>query len=394
MRRVLAVSTLYPNAADPRFGIFVARSLEALAKREDWQVTLINPIGLPPVTFGRYRALAAAAVDGTERRVDVYRPPFTLVPTLGGRWNPAQVVGAALPIARRLHAEQPFDIVDAQFFWPDGPAAARIAHELGLPLSIKARGADIHYWGRKPWARASMLAAAKQADRLLAVSEALARDMADLGMDRRKITIHYTGLDRDLFRPLQHDGLRKRVAAEFHLKLSPGPLFVTVGALIERKGHEFAIRALTEMPGHLILIGKGPDMVRLHELADKLGVGRRVHFLGSVDHSQLPVILSAADAMILPSASEGLANAWIEALACGTPIVIADAGGAREVVTGPEAGRIVAREPQAIASAVKELLADPPEREHVAEYAARFSWQANAAALAEHYERILRKRPA
>ena len=50
----------------------------------------------------------------------------------------------------------------------------------------------------------------------------------------------------------------------------------------------------------------------------------------------LPALLSAADAMVLPSASEGLANAWIEALACGTPLVITDVGGAREVVTGPD----------------------------------------------------------
>ena len=49
MKHVLALSTLYPNAVHPRFGTFVARSLEALAKRGDWQVTVVNPIGLPPL---------------------------------------------------------------------------------------------------------------------------------------------------------------------------------------------------------------------------------------------------------------------------------------------------------------------------------------------------------
>ena len=53
MKRVLSLTTLYPNAAAPRFGTFVARSLEALAARGDWQVTVINPIGVPPVAFGR-----------------------------------------------------------------------------------------------------------------------------------------------------------------------------------------------------------------------------------------------------------------------------------------------------------------------------------------------------
>jgi glycosyltransferase involved in cell wall biosynthesis len=390
VRRVLSLSTLYPNPADPRFGTFVARSLEALAARGDWHVTVINPIGLPPVTVGRYRALAKAAVSGTEQRVEVHRPTFKLIPRIGGRWNADLVARAALPLARRLHAEAPFDLVDAQFFWPDGPAAARIAEALDLPLSIKARGADIHYWSTKPWARTAMVEAANEADGLLAVSDALASDMATLGIERRKITLHPTGLDRDLFRPLQHDRLRDRLAEEFGLTLGKGPLLAALGALIPRKSHDLTIRALAELSrAELLLVGKGESEAPLRALADKLGVAQRVHFLGSVDHRQLPVILSAADAMVLPSSSEGLANAWVEALACGTPIVIADVGGAREVVTAPDAGRIVPREPEAIAAAVRAILAAPPARDTVADYAARFSWQANAAALAGYYEGIL-----
>ena len=93
--------------------------------------------------------------------------------------------------------------------------------------------------------------------------------------------------------------------------------------------------------------------------------------------------------MVLPSASEGLANAWVEALACGCPVVITEAGGARELVRRPEAGRIVPREADAIAAGLRELLADPPPREAVAACAERFSWEANAAELAAHYEGLL-----
>jgi glycosyltransferase involved in cell wall biosynthesis len=93
--------------------------------------------------------------------------------------------------------------------------------------------------------------------------------------------------------------------------------------------------------------------------------------------------------MVLPSRSEGLANAWVEALACGTPLVICDAGGARELLGDPSAGRIVARDPQAIAAAVLEIVANPPSPEAVAANAAQFSWEANAAALAQYYERLV-----
>jgi hypothetical protein len=215
VKRLLSLATLYPNASAPRFGTFVARSLEALAARDPWQVTVINPIGVPPVRFGRYRALAEAAVSGVEHRVAVYRPTFPLVPKFGGPLNPRLIARTVLPLARRLHAEAPFDLVDAQFVYPDGPAAARIAAALGLPLAIKARGADISYWGRRGYALRQMRAAAESAIVVLAVSQALAADMAALGFPRDRIRVHYTGLDRDLFHPLDRIECRRRAAEHF-----------------------------------------------------------------------------------------------------------------------------------------------------------------------------------
>jgi glycosyltransferase involved in cell wall biosynthesis len=392
VRRVLSLATLYPNAASPRFGTFVARSLEALAARGDWEVTVINPLGVPPIALGRYAAIKAAAVDGVEHGVSVYRPTFPLFPKLGGRINPALIARAVMPLARRLHRAAPFDLVDAQFFYPDGPAAARVASALGLPLSIKARGADIHYWGSRPFARKQMLDAGRQASGLLAVCGALADDMAAIGLPRDKIAIHYTGLDRDRFRPLQHAQLRRRLARELAIDLPEGaPVLAVLGALIPRKGQALVIEALSHLPDDTILlqIGRGEDEAALRSLAAQRGVAARAHFLGSLDHDLVPLVLSAADAMVLPSASEGLANAWVEALACGTPLVITDAGGAREVVAAPEAGRIVARDPLAIADGVRAILADPPRREDVAALAERFSWQANAEALARYYEQMI-----
>jgi glycosyltransferase involved in cell wall biosynthesis len=392
MRRVLSLATLYPNAAAPRFGTFVARSLEALAARGDWEVTVINPIGVPPIALGRYAALRKAAVDGVEHGVRVHRPTFPLIPRFGGRINPALIARAVLPLVRKLHRENPFEIVDAQFFYPDGPAAAKIAAALGVPLSIKARGADIHYWGAQSFAHRQMLDAGRQAAGLLAVCAALVDDMAAIGLPRDKIALHYTGLDRDRFRPLQHPQLRRRLGRELAIELPEGaPVLATVGALIPRKGQALVIEALSHLPRDtvLLLVGRGEDAAALQSLAADRDVADRVHFLGSLDHDLVPLVLSAADAMVLPSSSEGLANAWVEALACGTPIVITDAGGAREVVTAPEAGRIVARDPLAIADGVRALLVDPPLREDVAALAARFSWQANAEALAAYYERLI-----
>ena len=88
--------------------------------------------------------------------------------------------------------------------------------------------------------------------------------------------------------------------------------------------------------------------------------------------------------MALASSSEGLANAWVEALACGTPIVISDAGGAREVVTTRDAGRIVASNPANLAVAIGDLLAHLPASANVRAAALPFTWSANAAGLRDH----------
>ena len=392
-KRLLSISTLYPCAARPRFGTFVSSSIEALAARPEWEVTAINPIGLSPVLAGEYRALAEAAVDGEENGVMVHRPRFTLIPKIGGRFNPGMIARAVIPLARKLHEAQPFDIVDAQFFYPDGPAAAAVARALDLPLAIKARGADIHFWGAKSFGRAKMLDAARQSARLLAVSGALADDMAAMGMQREKIAVHYTGLDRDRFRPLQNEGLRRLLAERLSLPLGEKePILSTIGALIPRKGQDLVLRALVDLPdARLLLVGKGPDEAKLRALADELGLAQRVHFLGLLDHDLLPLVLSASNAMVLPSSSEGLANAWVEALACGTPIVIADVGGARELVRGPAAGLIVAREPASIAEGVRILLQNPTEHADTAQAVAQFGWAEHAEALDRIYSEILER---
>ena len=391
MKHVLVLSTLYPNAVNPRFGAFVARSIETLAKRGDWRVTVMSPVGLPPLALGRYRPLADLPDVAEEGGITIYRPRFTLIPRIGARRNAAAIARAVLPLARRLHAALPIDLVDAQFFFPDGPAAAEVAAALGLPLTIKARGSDISFWGDHDFARRQMLDAAASAKGLLAVSRDLAGQMAAMGMDAGKITVHYTGLDRDRFRPFDHTQLRRQLSEELGFAMPDNaPLLACVGALIERKGQGLAISALKAIPGaRLVLIGKGEDEARLRALAASEGVAERVFFAGLIDHDLMPLLLSAADVMVLPTASEGLANAWVEALACGTPVVTSDVGGARELINTPTAGRLVARDVAAVADGINAILNNPPPREAVAALTEHFSWEANADALAAHYERMV-----
>lgn len=380
MLRVLTLSTLFPDATRPNFGIFVERQTAGLAASADVAVKVVAPVGLPPgplalIQHGDKLTLPARE---TWRGLDVFRPRFTSIPGVGGRWHVHHLLRALEPLLDSIRRDFAFDVIDASFFFPDGPAAVALGTRYGVPVSIKARGADIHHWGTTGPTAAQVVAAGQAADGVLAVSAAMRADMASIGIPHERIRVHHTGVDLDRFRPVDRRAAKVAMGVD-------GPLVLSLGNLIPRKAHHLVLRAVAALPGTTLAIaGEGPDRARLVALAAELGVGHRVRLLGGVAHADLPAIVAAADVMALASTSEGLANAWLEALACGTPIVISDAGGAREVVRTRDAGRIVASNPANIAVGIADVLANPPVPEAVRAAATAFTWEANRAALVDH----------
>jgi len=386
--RVLTLSTLFPDMSRPNFGVFVERQVRELASRDGVEVTVVAPIGIAPWPLSRlpqYASLQSLPLEEKWRDLTVHRPRFPILPKVGGRFHVTMMTRAILPLVKQLHAQAPFDVIDASYFYPDGPVAQRISAMLGIPYSVKARGSDVHIWGRMPGVRRHVREAARDAAGLLAVSHAMKRSMVALGMREDKIKVHYTGVDLDRFAPQD----RAAAKARFGLK---GKVILCVGHLMTRKGQDILIRALPDLPDTtLILVGQGPDRSAFENLALELNVAERVGFLGAVPHDQLPALYNAADVMALPSASEGLANAWVEALACGTPIVITDVGGAREVLTDPAAGQIVERTPAAFADALGKMLSHPPDRVAVRRAAIPFTWRTNGDALLDHLNKVAGK---
>lgn len=386
MLRVLTLSTLYPSAVRPNFGVFVERQTIGLAARPEVEVQVVSPRGLPPWPLSRhpnYRALADLPPVEQRHGVVVHRPTFLNLPASGGRFHARAMVHALMPFLRDLRSRFAFDVIDAEFFFPDGPAAVALGRALHVPVSIKARGADIHFWGTSAATRAQVREAGHDADGMLAVSGALRNDMIGLGFPAERIAVHRTGIDRALFRP----GRRAEAKAALGIV---GPLVVSVGALIPRKGHDIVIDAVAALPDvHLRIAGAGPEEAALAKKIATLGLGERVTLLGPLPHRDLPDLFAAADVMALASASEGLANVWVEALASGTPIVVPAIGGADEAVDRPSAGRMVARDANAFAGAIAELLTDPPLPGDTAAAAERFSWNTNAEELDAHLRALI-----
>src|SRR3569623_1409260 len=118
--------------------------------------------------------------------------------------------------------------------FPDAPAAIALGEHFGVPVSIKARGADIHLWRHAPGTAAHVIAAGQAAAGLLAVSEAMKADMAAIGIPADRIRVHHTGVDLACFAPAD------RAAGKTARGLT-GPLVVSLGALIPRKGHDVVL---------------------------------------------------------------------------------------------------------------------------------------------------------
>jgi glycosyltransferase involved in cell wall biosynthesis len=387
MLRVLTLSTLFPDASRKNFGVFVERQTLGLASHPDVDLRVVAPIGLLPGPLRLLRGQhATVPTRETWKGVEVHRPRFTAWPMTGGRHHARELTRALIPTIDTIRNSFAFDVIDASFFFPDGPAAAALGTRYGVPVSIKARGADIHHWGRAPATAAQIRTAGQGAAGLLAVSDAMKDDLVALGIESGKIRVHATGVDQDRFAPV--DRGRAKALLGIH-----GPLVVSLGALIPRKGHDVVIEAVAMLPGvSLLIAGHGADRARLEALIARTGTTDRIRLLGSVPHTDIPELIAAADIMALASSSEGLANAWVESLACGTPIVITNAGGANEVVTSPDAGRVTIRTRLAFAAAITDLLDNPPSQAATRATAARFTWEANTQALYAHLSGLVGER--
>lgn len=174
------------------------------------------------------------------------------------------------------------------------------------------------------------------------------------------------GVDTTVFRP----GLGADVRRS--LGLDERPVAVCVSRLMPRKGQDVLIRAWPHVQQRvpdaaLLLVGGGPFRSRLVQMAKSAGVAASVHFTGSVEWQQLPAYYGAGDVFVMPCRTrlrgldvEGLGIVFLEAAACGLPVIAGDSGGAPDAVADGITGHVVdGRSVGDVADSVVELLADP-----------------------------------
>ncbi|MDQ4103000.1 MAG: glycosyltransferase family 4 protein [Actinomycetota bacterium] len=223
-------------------------------------------------------------------------------------------------------------------------------------------------WSMLPPGRVVLRRIGVDADVITVVSQYTRRRVASAFGPQARLELLSPGVDCAVFQP--DPGARAEIRRRH--RLGDGPVVLCVSRLVARKGQDTLVRALPAIRRQvsgatLLLVGDGPRRIALYRLAKSCGVADAVVCTGSVPWSELPAYYAAGDVFAMPCRTrgrgldvEGFGLVFLEAAATGLPVVVGDAGGARETVRVGDTGNLVnGRDVAAVARAVATLLADP-----------------------------------
>jgi glycosyltransferase involved in cell wall biosynthesis len=377
--RILTFSTLYPSSVRPGHGIFVETRLRELLLSGEIEAKVVSPVPWffsKDPRYGDYALMARTPKAEIHNGIEVKHPRYMLPPKVGMTLAPfLMALGAAKSIQHLIDEGYDFDLIDAHYYYPDGVAAALLAKWFGKPYVVTARGTDLNLIPQYLLPRRMIQWAARNAQASIGVCSALVDVLRDWGLDPARLHVMRNGVDLDRFHPLPKTEVRQELGVNGY------PLLISVGYLIERKGHGIAIDALAELlptfpEAKLLIIGEGPERKKLEQQVKKLGLDDKVNFTGALPNTDLARWYSAADALLLCSSREGWANVLLESMACGTPVVATRIWGTPEVVANDTAGRLIEeRDGKHLAQGIKSLFSSYPDRDQVRTYAENFSWR-------------------
>lgn len=395
---IVVLSSLFPSKVQPGAGPFVRERMFRVGQHLPLAVVAPTPWFPLQKILRRWKPHFRPGAPRHEQQqgFDVWYPRFLSVPSVLKRFDGLMMALAAWPRLRALKRVGRLDLLDAHFAYPDGYAASLLGRWLKVPVTITLRGTEARH-AQDPVLRPLMRKALLAADQVFAVADALKQVAVSIGVPADKITVVGNGVDTRRFVPLDQAEMR----AELGLPLE-APVLITVGGLVERKGFHRVIELLPRLrerwPGLIYLIVGGPsaegnNRPQLEQQVAELGLGDCVRFLGSLPPDQLKQPLSAADVFVLSTRNEGWANVFLEAMACGLPVVTTDVGGNREVVDRESIGHVVPfGDAEALEAAIERALQTSWDRAAIRHHAEDNAWDERVSRLLSAFDALYASR--
>ena len=393
--KLLVFSSLLPHSGAPNAGVFIRERMFRVGAT--LPITVVSPQpwfpGQSIIRVFRPHFRRPAPKSEVQSGIETIYPRFLSFPGIFKRFDGLFMAMGSYRTLRRLKKNTGFNLIDAHFAYPDGYAATLLGKWFKVPVTITLRGTEIPH-SRKPGLLSLMVRALKDATQLFSVSESLRQHAISLGIDPDKITVVGNGVDTNKFSPVS------KVEARRQLGLSENDrVLISVGALVERKGFH---RVIEILPGllkaypdlkYLIVGGPGPEgdwSEQLHSQVSSLKLDDSVMFLGVMPSDRLKIPLSAADIFVLATSNEGWANVFLEAMACGLPVITTDVGGNLEVVCRDELGTVVPfGDVHKLESALDSALVRKWDKEEIVTYAANNSWDSRVEVLIDTFDKLL-----
>jgi len=379
--RVVVLTTFFPSPRDPFRTPFLRNLVDAMAA--DCDVDLVIPVPRRP-QIGSWRDGVPVPPVETYADRTLLHPRYLAVPGLHWLSGLTYCVGVWRTL-RALKQRHGRFVLHAHCAYPDVVGAAIAARCLGLPLVATAHGSDINLSARERLLRPQIRAALRSAQRVIAVSDPLARAVAaltDLAPPRIEC-IPCAGYAANVFHPRAPADLavlRQALGLDADTRL-----VLFVGHLVPVKALDVLLRAWALLPSaqpgaaraRLVLVGEGAERDALIRLAEHEGVAAQVTFLGPRPQAVVADWIAAADLLCLPSHAEGSPNVVVEALASGTPVVASRVGGIPQLVEDGVNGLLVPPgDPRALATALAAALAREWNAGRISSSIAHLTWSA------------------
>jgi len=325
---VLTLTPFFPSADDEVSGCFIAETNKQL---EQFGVRS-SVMAVTPIHYPRKKANPSARAHWARYP----QIPGNLGLSSAGLWLFARLL-AEVP---RLHRERPIDLIHAHAALPCGHAAALLSRHLNIPFVVTLHGLDVFntcFLGGVPaeWRRRASIHVYRAARTVICISEKVQQLLRDgLQQDVRSTVVH-NGTDPNFFSPASGEAPPQR-----------GNEILIVGNLLVSKGHELVLRAIRQLEASFPqlrcrIIGEGPDGARLEALARELGIAQRVQLEGRKNRAEVADAMRACSVFVLPSRYEGLGCVYLEAMACGKPVMACGGQGIAEIIEHGKNGWLI-----------------------------------------------------